>query len=174
MAVDSGGARKAGTGDATGRLAEAERTTRRLEAMRVHGACLHICGTYFYRHGDLFSSGAPSAASGAAGVGGAEGGASGPSATAAAAIAAAGPGQDAALRAAQPQGRRGPRRPSAAARGDAAAAASLLPGGGSGHPLLPRIATSYSAPHRVWAALAPLVARRLETRRCARLLHALL
>ena len=40
----------------------AERTAKRLEALCVHGAALHVCSTYFYRHRALFTSGAESAA----------------------------------------------------------------------------------------------------------------
>ena len=47
----SGGAKRSGGGKA--------RAIRRLEALRVHAACVHIAGVYYFRHGDLFTPPVP-------------------------------------------------------------------------------------------------------------------
>ena len=104
MAVDTppaGGASAAAAAGSTSKsrshgAADAERTARRLEAMRVHSAALHICGSYFFRDGKIFSlvpPPPPAAASEAATTTqGEPPAAGGASAAAAAAIAAAGSG----------------------------------------------------------------------------------
>ena len=117
----------------------AERTARRLEAQMVYGAGLRVCGTYFYRHGALFSTSDASSGAG-------EGGAAAPAASrvadaAKAAIAAAGSHAGESLPAPPPAGRKGAGGASTATAGGGGAAAA------AGDSLLPQIATSYDVLH---------------------------
>ena len=44
------------------RAAPTEAALRQADALRVHGALLHVCGRYFFRHAPLFSSDPPPSA----------------------------------------------------------------------------------------------------------------
>ena len=148
MEVDSeGGA--ATTKSAASHRAEAELTARRVEAMRVHGAALHICGTYFYRHGELFATGPPPSATEPAVP---------PAAAAAAAIAAAGSQAGKSLPP-PPRNRKGSH--GGGGGGGTGSGGGAGGSGGAGgasarEKLLPQIATSYDVLHAEFGpSLAP-------------------
>jgi hypothetical protein len=123
----------------------AKAAARRLEALRVHGAALQICGTYLYRHGHLFSLSAPAESSAATATSAAHMGASG----VAAAAAAAGAGGKTVP---PPPPSRSHRKGAGATFGSSAAMAADAGGAAGGgpstkgaEPLLPQIATRYDA-----------------------------